>query len=69
MSQEKNILIAEILAVHKELFSGQTEKELLDDYYYLWEHGVSGLLDMAMSELKDLLEELKKDLLEELKGG
>ena len=54
-------LIQEILKTHRELFSGQTEEELLDDYYYLYEHGVKGLIEMTITELEDLLKELKTE--------
>ena len=54
----KQFIIKDILKVHREKFSGQTTEELLDDYYYLYEHGVKGLLDMTIAELENLLKGL-----------
>ena len=59
--QTKQSLIRMILKVHREKFSGQTTEELLDDYYYLWEHGVKALIEMTITELEDLLKELKTE--------
>jgi len=59
--QERKSLIQKILKVHREKFSGQTTEELLDDYYYLYEHGVKGLIEMTITELEDLLKELNTE--------
>ena len=57
----KQFIIKDILKVHREKFSGQTTEELLDDYYYLWEHGVKALIEMTITELEELLKELKTE--------
>ena len=57
----KQFIIKDILKVHREKFSGQTTEELLDDYYYLYEHGVKGLLDMTITELVNLLIDLNTE--------
>jgi len=59
--KQKQLLIKQILEVHRELLSGDSTEELLNNINSLWEHGIEGLKVYSIPELEELLEELNTE--------